>query len=491
MLGDAYTAATMNRLQSLLALALLITACGDSSNNVGDDASTIDAGPAFPAWKAGREPAVTTIGVRRTLTPVRGIIHLHSPLSHDACDGQGYREETGTIDEDCLSDLRSALCTMHIDFAALTDHDDFFADQDFEETYLQRSDDALVRNDKGDAVASRITCEDGHEVLWTVGSENALMPVMLDRHPVGTIEDRKAIYNSNNATTANAFRDQGGLTFLAHTEDKDIELLRSLGLDGLEIYNLHANLDPGIREEFLGLDGPAAFRAALDFAGVDELGPEPDLAMIAFLEPSNVALQKWDTLLGEGLRLTGTAGTDAHQNALPVMFRDGERGDSYRRMISWFSNIALVETPGDHESLQDSLDKGRSFVAFEIMGSPSGFDVRATKANSATLELGDEAQSDAGYQLVVTTPSVFGLDASLPTPEMRVSILHVDESGSREVASGTSGDVTTPLSSPGAYRVEVYITPKHLSPYLGNLGPEHAEKELPWIYSNPIYVVAP
>ena len=477
----------MNRFQSLLAL----TACGDSNSKGADDASIIDAGPTFPAWKAGRERAVTTIGTRRGLTPVRGLIHLHSPLSHDACDGQGYREETGTIDEDCLADLRAALCTMRIDFAALTDHDDFFADQEFEETYLARGSDELVRNTNGDAVASRITCEDGHEVLWTVGSENSLMPVMLDGHPAGTIEERKTLYNSNDAATANAFRDLGGLTFLAHTEDKDIELLRSLELDGLEIYNLHANLDPGIREEFLGLDGPAAFRAALDFAGDDKLGPEPDLALLAFLEPSNVALQKWDTLLGEGFRLTGTAGTDAHQNALPVIFRDGERGDSYRRMIAWFSNIALVETPGDHEALQDSLDRGRSFLAFEIMGSPSGFDVRATKEGSTTLELGDEAQSDAGYSLVVTTPSVHDLDASLPTPDIRVSIIHVDGTGSREVASGTSGDITTPLSSPGAYRVEVYITPKHLTRYLGNLGPEYAENELPWILSNPVYVVAP
>ena len=180
----------MNRFQSLLALTMLVTACGDSNSKGVDDASIIDAGPTFPAWKAGRERAVTTIGTRRGLTPVRGLIHLHSPLSHDACDGQGYREETGTIDEDCLADLRAALCTMRIDFAALTDHDDFFADQEFEETYLARGSDELVRNTNGDAVASRITCEDGHEVLWTVGSENSLMPVMLDGHPAGTIEER-------------------------------------------------------------------------------------------------------------------------------------------------------------------------------------------------------------------------------------------------------------------------------------------------------------
>lgn len=471
----------------LFLLSLPLCACGNSSS----DTKTDDAGPDFPAWEKGRESAESGIGVRRALTPVRGLIHLHSPLSHDACDGQGYNEETGDLDEDCLADLRAALCTMRIDFAALTDHDSFLADQEFEETYLQREDDELVRNTAGEAIASRIRCADGHEVMWTVGSENALMPIMIDRHPAGTIEERKNVYNSNDAATADAFRELGGLTFLAHTESKDINHLRTVGLDGLEVYNLHANLDPNIREDYLGLDGPAGFRSALDFASQEPEGPEPDLAMLAFLEPSDVALETYDTLLGEGHRLTGTAGTDAHQNVLPVLFRDGERGDSYRRMISWFSNIALVETKGDPAALQEALDAGRSFVAFEIMGIPEGFDMRASADGKPTLEMGDEATSADGYTLQVTTPAVRSRDPRLPTPDVRVSILHIDAEGRREVATGTSGEVTVALDAPGAYRVEVYITPKHLEPYLGDLGPEHAQKELPWIYANPIYVVAP
>lgn len=70
-------------------------------------------------------------------------------------------------------------------------------------------------------------------------------------------------------------------------------------------------------------------------------------------------------------------------------------------------------------------------------------------------------------------------------PEIRVSILHID---AREVASGTSGTISTALDSPGAYRVEVYIRPKYLAPYLGRLGPELSEQEYPWIYANPIYL---
>ena len=64
-------------------------------------------------------------------------------------------------------------------------------------------------------------------------------------------------------------------------------------------------------------------------------------------------------LLGQGRRLFGTAGTDAHQNSLPIEFRDGERGDSYRRMMSWFSNVALVSDPADPVAVKDAIARGQ------------------------------------------------------------------------------------------------------------------------------------
>jgi hypothetical protein len=57
-----------------------------------------------------------------------------------------------------------------------------------------------------------------------------------------------------------------------------------------------------------------------------------------------------------------------------------------------------------------------------------------------------------------------------------------------EVASGAESPLAVPLGGPGAYRVEVAIVPRHLAPYLGDLGPALAEVELPWIYASPIYV---
>src|SRR5438067_11991814 len=99
--------------------ALLVAACGGSSTK-----------PVLPAWDKTL-PDASVMGVRRGLTPARGIIHLHSPYSHDACDNHPRDATTNAPNEACLEDLRTALCVDKIDFAALTDHDDTMADEDF------------------------------------------------------------------------------------------------------------------------------------------------------------------------------------------------------------------------------------------------------------------------------------------------------------------------------------------------------------------------
>lgn len=99
--------------------------------------------------------------------------------------------------------------------------------------------------------------------------------------------------------------------------------------------------------------------------------------------------------------------------------------------------------------------------------------------------------SDAGYQLTVTVPTVFERAEVLPVPTIRARILRVDGNGVTEVAAGPGPTLTTALDQPGAYRVEILIAPRHLGPYLGRLGTSAADRELPWIYANPIYVVPP
>ena len=440
--------------------------------------------PAFTPWSLELPDAGDSMGQRRGLFPARGIIHLHSPYSHDACDGKPRDDITGALDEECLADMRAALCATRVDFAALTDHDDSMALAEFEDLLLPRGDDVVLDS------TSRMRCENGHEVVFYIGGENDVMPIMIDRHPDGTAAERADIYNSDTPEAAAMFREIGGHVIVNHTEQWTAEKVGALAPDGIEIYNIHANIDPDIRERFLGLSPAGGITAALEFADTSEQGPEPDLAVLSFLEDNTVALEIWDSLLGEGVRLFGVAGTDAHQNTLPLELRDGERGDSYRRMIRWATNIALVADPNDPDQIEAAVTAGRMFVAFEILGTPVGFDVVA-KAGSDAVELGGEVDPAAGYTLEVTVPALYQPDPDLPAPEISARILRVDATGTHELATGEGPTLTAPIDRPGAYRVEVAMTPLHHGPRLGNLGPDHAQRQHVWVYSNPIYAVAP
>jgi hypothetical protein len=449
----------------------LLAACGGSSTEL-------------PTWQKNLPDAtVLGTGMARGLVPARGIVHLHSPYSHDACDNMP-RDASGVPNEPCLQDLRAALCAERIDYAALTDHDASMADEDFPTLFNMRGTDQPVLGVSGTQVASRILCDDGHQVLVTVGGENDLMPVMLDRHvTAATIQERHDIYNGTSADAIAAMRDAGALLWVAHTEQHPTDELRVVQPDGIELYNLHANIDPKIRDPYLGLPAYDAISKVADFADNQPGHPEPDLALLSFLEPSTPALTRWNDLLADGKHIPATAGTDAHENAVPVVLADGERGDSYRRFLRWFSNVVLVSDPTDPAQIKAALGGGRLFVVFEIMGTPQGFDVYAT-SGSGTAELGSTVP--VGAMLTVAVPTVRDLDPSLPAPEIKATVLRATATGAVAVASGST-QLAVPLDQPGAYRVEISIVPHHLGPYLGDLGTGYADRELPWIYTSAIY----
>jgi len=431
----------------------------------------------LPAWDKTL-PASSVMGSWRGLLPARGIVHLHSPYSHDACDGKP-RAADGTPNEPCLQDLRAALCTTKVDYANLTDHDASMADEEFATLFSMRDTDQPVMVN-GSQVASRITCSDGHQVLVTVGGENDVMPIMLDHHVAGTVQQRHDIYNGTDNTSVQAMRDAGSLMWIAHTEQHPKDQLDQIAPDGIEVYNLHANIDPDIRSMYLGLPSADAIANAAQFADTNEGGPEPDLALISFLEPSTPAITRWNEQLAEGKKLPATAGTDAHENAIPITLADGERGDSYRRFLRWFANIVLVSDPGDPTQIKDALRTGRLFAVFEIMGTPLGFDVHAGSA-----ELGGEVP--VGTNLDVTVPTIRNLDPSLPAPEIKATVWRITATGPTAVATGAGPTLSVPMDQAGAYRVEISIIPHHLGPYLRDLGTAWADRELPWIYASPIY----
>jgi hypothetical protein len=148
---------------------------------------------------------------------------------------------------------------------------------------------------------------------------------------------------------------------------------------------------------------------------------------------------------------------------------DGERVDSYRRMISWFSNVVLPDgdTPQD---MQDAVVAGRLFVAFEALGTPSGFDVRY-----GDLEMGGEAA--AGGTLEVDCPA---LAASSPRdgddPEIAVTVL-------RDGETWQQGCGRFDVTEPGVYRVRADIVPHQLDGFLDDQAATLVHS-FPWLYSN-------
>ena len=193
---------------------------------------------------------------------------------------------------------------------------------------------------------------------FTVGGENELMPIMLDRHVAG--HGRRAprhLQRRRRRRGRGVPRGRRARRGSRTPRASRSSMLRALAPDGIEVYNLHANIDPDIRADYLGLDAVAARSPRRSSSPTRNPGhPEPDLAMLAFLSPNQPAID--DVGRRCSARAAGspvTAGSDAHENAIPIPLADGERGDSYRRVLRWFGNIVLVADPRD-----PGADRGRA-----------------------------------------------------------------------------------------------------------------------------------
>ena len=421
---------------------------------------------------------------------LRTIAHLHSHWSHDACDGDP--QPGGVPDEECLQDLRDGLCTTRIDVAFLSDHPTHATETDYATLLLLRDGDEPVPGPSGENVANRMTCPDGHRVLLLPGVESGdMMPFALDAHVDGG-------YGPMTADQYDKVTEAGGVKWVAHTETRDIAQLAAVGVEGIELYQLHANLAPDLREDYLGLDpfgflgdvGPFFFAES---HGIDD-PPHPDLAPLGFLllnDPSIVALET----LGLDGRIGVTGGTDAHQNVFPADAGDFERIDSYRRMMRWFNNRLRVElAPGDDPSpaqVEAALREARSYIAFEVFGTPVGFQLRVE--GSGTAELGGEIPWASDLEIVATPPT---LDPRSPRadidPVVTTRIYFADATG-RMLLAEAEGDapLRASIPGPGVVRAEVWIQPTHLAPYLGELAADYSQRVVPWLQTGGIFVLDP
>jgi hypothetical protein len=247
------------------------------------------------------------------------------------------------------------------------------------------------------------------------------------------------------------------------------------GLAGVEMFNLHAMVDPNKRSEYLGLDPTSWLTDAAPFTSPDGTA-EPDLMFLAFYQEQEVSVRLWDDLSALG-RTVGVAGTDAHQNVINLPLRDGERLDSYRRMTRWFSNwlLAKEDTPAGY---REALEAGRAFAVFEALGTPVGMDVFVL-SEGERVEIGGEAK--VGDVMTVACPTLsYDSPQNLDSPDIEAVIYKDSEEWTRGCGEHTLGKV-------GVYRVVFEVTPHHLSGFMGDVADSFIHP-FPWIYANPFRV---
>jgi hypothetical protein len=313
------------------------------------------------------------------------------------------------------------------------------------------------------------------------GAEAGVMPVGLERHVSADEAERDGVYGEETPEAIERLKANGAVALIAHTEDWTPEQLIELPLDGFEMYNLHANtlLSAGNALELL---------VRLDRK--DPGLPHPDLVLLNLISEDQRYLSTWGTVLARGAKRVTTMGTDCHRNSFPMLAQDGERIDSYRRMMLWFSNHLWVRPDaggsfGDLE-LKEALRSGRLYGAFEVLGYPLGFDWYA-ESGGAVVEMGGEVDLSDRPVLVVKIPALEALDPKAEAPRLRARVLRAIEGGFEEVAAGTEA-LRVEVDRPGAYRAEIRMEPRHLRGQMGDYAAMFAERELPWIYGNAIYV---
>jgi hypothetical protein len=447
---------------------------------VNDAVDAVDA--AEPAWDKGL-PSTGLLGTRRGLSVARAIIHMHNIYSHDACDGKP-RLDDGSPNEACHQQLRAALCTDHIDFAMMTDHTGFVEETDtFSDLYMPHAGDSWEDGTDGQHSANRFTCDDGHDVRFLVGMEGEASPIGIKHHPVdGDRAARSAAYSDVSAEGVQRLRDAGAVPVVIHIEDRSDAWLDAVDLDLFETCNLHILLHPAIRE-VVGLEPNAAAAAFADWVGNPwDHSSAADLVFLEFHQRVDYYMDQWDRQLG--LRMMGGfAGNDVHQNVMAMEMADGERPDGYRRMMKWYVNHLLVDArTGD--AARAALHARRLYEVFEVLGTPADFDFRADGPEGAAFEMGEVVPAGTAVTLRAPVPGVLGGKAG--DDLVRMVLIRATPEGAQTVYDGP-GPVEVANPAPGRYRLEVFLTPYHLEPWLKPTAPQLL-KEYPWVYSNPIEV---
>jgi hypothetical protein len=323
-------------------------------------------------------------------------------------------------------------------------------------------------------------------------------------------------------TLTASVRDAGGLVSIAHSEETDLDwqLIADHDVTAMEIYNFHANFnvlfDSGQLDAIFEME---------PFVGTLGEPGDPDLAALILLgHYPTPALDKWRRV--SSVRpITPIAGSDVHENVIlpglcafglcedleedfpnmvaalaeegPLMMPDGERLDSYGRIFRWVQNRVRIDADADPvTAVEAALEAGRNVVVFELLGNPPGVDLLALGPDGVVLEIGETVMDDVGASLwarapVAPTPGRTASWTDGSSAEITSTVYRSHEGETTPVGSTDvpGAWIEVPLAEPGAYHLEVMITPHHLAVAMGS-AKDYASQTYRWVETGAIRVIS-
>ncbi len=246
-------------------------------------------------------------------------------------------------------------------------------------------------------------------------------------------------YQLTTQETIDAVKAQGGLGFIAHPFGRRPWTDWSVhGYNGIEIHNAsHDTLGDRVFDMVLWtLTSPSI------------------PYYFSILKRPTPSLEQWDHLHHERKEKTvGIGGTDAHEyRALWMKFAP------YEIMFRLVRNHALLESEAlNKESLLHAYEVGHIYTSIELTASAQGFMFAVYEDEKKLGILGDSVDWKPGMHLKVHLPSV--------------GHIYLFRDG-QVIADTFAEDWQVEALEPGIYRVEV------------------TRHDKPWIYSNPITLIA-
>ena len=247
-------------------------------------------------------------------------------------------------------------------------------------------------------------------------------------------------------------RDLGGVALAAHPWSSR-EDFRWSGWDqrgpwGIELMNLDS--------EWRVAGWPRLAGAAIVY------GLNHRYGLLSGLGASGGNLAAWDALLAER-DVPGIVGTDAHSR-IPVTKTRSLRFPSYESLFLFAQNHVLLDAPlgGDGPSdaarVLDALRRGASYAAVDALAPADGFSF-TVESERRRFTMGETAPLALSRRLVA--------GGRLPA-HTRLTLLR-----DGKTLTEREGSIDLPVPGPGVYRVEARIS----------------GWTIPWVLSNPIYVV--